>query len=67
MMVFSVDQDTIMFATLFPLIEFIIPKKFNGMVKRKTSLFLMLPKVLHELLQVSIGSQLYFYFLLLVH
>ena len=43
MMVFSVDQDTIMFATLFPLIEFIIPKKFNGMVKRKTSLFLMFP------------------------
>ena len=59
MMVFSVDQDTIMFATLFPLIEFIIPKKFNGMVRRKTSLFLMLPKVLHELLQVSTKTILF--------
>ena len=59
MMVFSVDQDTIMFATPFPLIEFIIPKKFNGMVRRKTSLFLMLPKVLHELLQVSTKTILF--------
>lgn len=59
MMVFSVDQDTIMFATLFPLIEFIIPKKFSGMVEWKTSLFLTLPKVLHELLQVSTKTILF--------
>ena len=36
-----------------PLIDFIILDKFNDIVERKVSLFLVLSKVLHELVLIS--------------
>ena len=41
------------FATLIPLIDFAIPDEFNDVVECKTILFFVLPKVIHELVQVS--------------
>lgn len=52
-MVLPIDQDkAILFATLIPPIHFISPKKFKDMVKQKATLFLVLLKVLQEVVQI---------------
>lgn len=43
----------ILFATLIWPIDFIIPDTFNDIVEQKASLFLVMPKVFQELVQVS--------------
>lgn len=49
----SGDWDkAVTFATLILPTDFIIPNKFNEMVEHKPSLFLVLPKVIQELVQV---------------
>lgn len=47
-MMLSMDQDK---AILHPPIDFIIPNEFNEMVEHKACLFLVLPKVLQELME----------------
>lgn len=52
-MVLPIDQDeAIFFATLIPPIHFVSPKKFKDMVKQKATLFLVLLKVLQEVVQI---------------
>ena len=53
-MVLLVAQDkSVLVATLIPHIDFIIPYEFNDVMECNTSLFLMLPKVIQEWVQVS--------------
>lgn len=38
---------------MIPPIDFVIPDKLNGKVEQKASLFLLLPKMIQELVHVS--------------